>query len=126
MVLQILLVMLLVVMHHIVSDGWSFGVLARELGALYEAFAAGEVSPLPVLPVQYADYAVWQRAWLQGEVRAQQLTYWQEQLSGLSPLELPLDLQLTVASRTFLCGGAGTCARLILSHQTVPCGQNLR
>ena len=48
-------------MHHIVSDGWSMGVLVRELGALYEAFSAGQPSPLPELPVQYADYAVWQR-----------------------------------------------------------------
>ena len=53
--------MLLLTMHHIVSDGWSLGVLVRELAALYEAFAAGEPSPLPELPVQYADYAVWQR-----------------------------------------------------------------
>ena len=55
-------------MHHIVSDGWSMGVLSRELAALYEAFARGRRSPLPELPVQYADYAAWQREWLQGEV----------------------------------------------------------
>ena len=69
-------------MHHIVSDGWSMGVLVRELAALYAAFAAGRPSPLPALPVQYADYAVWQRGWLQGEVLEAQLAYWREQLAG--------------------------------------------
>ncbi|WP_197340032.1 condensation domain-containing protein, partial [Ralstonia solanacearum] len=58
---------LLVTMHHIVSDGWSQGVLARELGALYEAYRSGKEDPLPTLPIQYADYAVWQRRWLEGE-----------------------------------------------------------
>ncbi|WP_412770500.1 condensation domain-containing protein, partial [Ralstonia solanacearum] len=58
---------LLITMHHIVSDGWSQGVLARELGALYEAYRAGKDDPLPALPIQYADYAVWQRRWLEGE-----------------------------------------------------------
>ena len=59
---------LLLTLHHIVSDGWSMGVLFRELSALYEAFSQGEASPLPPLQVQYADYAVWQRGWLTGEV----------------------------------------------------------
>ena len=59
---------LLLTMHHIVTDGWSMGVLVRELAALYAACATGQASPLPELPVQYADYAVWQRGWLQGEV----------------------------------------------------------
>jgi hypothetical protein len=54
-------------LHHIVADGWSLGVLVQELGALYPAFAAGRPSPLPALPVQYADYAAWQRQWLHGE-----------------------------------------------------------
>jgi hypothetical protein len=58
---------LLVTMHHIVSDGWSLGVLIREVAALYEAFSAGRPSPLPDLAIQYADYAIWQRGWLQGE-----------------------------------------------------------
>ena len=62
--------MLLLTMHHIVSDGWSMGVLFREMAALYEAFSPGRPSPLPELPVQYADFAVWQRQWLQGEVLA--------------------------------------------------------
>src|SRR4051812_13027596 len=61
---------LLVTMHHIVSDGWSLGVLIREVAALYEAFSAGRPSPLPALAIQYADYAIWQRSWLQGEVLA--------------------------------------------------------
>ncbi|NPC78897.1 non-ribosomal peptide synthase/polyketide synthase [Pyxidicoccus fallax] len=82
---------LLLNMHHIVSDGWSVGVLVRELGALYAAFREGQPSPLPELPVQYADYAVWQRDWLQGEVLDAQLGWWRQQLSGLEPLELPTD-----------------------------------
>ncbi|MGK3959181.1 non-ribosomal peptide synthase/polyketide synthase [Sorangium sp. So ce118] len=83
---------LLLTMHHIVSDGWSLGVLVRELGALYEAFSNGVASPLPELPIQYADHAVWQRAWLSGEVLEAQLAYWRQQLSGAPPaLELPTD-----------------------------------
>ncbi|HLF24968.1 MAG TPA: amino acid adenylation domain-containing protein [Anaerolineae bacterium] len=83
---------LILVMYHIVSDGWSVGILAREFGALYPAFAAGQPSPLPELPIQYADYAAWQRAWLQGEVLEKQLTYWQQQLADSPPvLELPTD-----------------------------------
>jgi non-ribosomal peptide synthetase component F len=80
-----------VTMHHIVSDGWSLGVLIRELSALYGALRSGEPSPLPELAIQYADYAAWQRAWLQGEVLRQQLDYWTQRLEGLSPLELPTD-----------------------------------
>src|SRR5215207_82440 len=68
----------LLTMHHIVSDGWSMGVLVREVAALYEAFAAGRPSPLAELPVQYADYAAWQRERLQGEVLDRQLAYWRE------------------------------------------------
>ena len=78
-------------LHHIVSDGWSMAVLARELGTLYEAFAEGKRSPLPELPVQYADFAVWQRGWLRGEVLEKQVSYWKEQLAGVSPLELATD-----------------------------------
>ena len=79
-------------MHHIVSDGWSLGVLMRELGALYEAFAAGRPSPLPELPIQYADFAVWQQQWLSGEVLEKQLGYWKRQLAGAPPeLSLPTD-----------------------------------
>jgi len=83
---------LVLAMHHVVSDGWSMGVLDRELGALYEAFARGEPSPLPELPVQYADFAVWQRAWLGGEVLERQIAWWRERLAGAPPLlELPTD-----------------------------------
>lgn len=66
---------LLLNLHHIIADGWSMGVLIRELGALYTAFNNGLPSPLPELPIQYADFAHWQREWLQGEVLAAQLTY---------------------------------------------------
>ncbi|HEU0052705.1 MAG TPA: condensation domain-containing protein, partial [Longimicrobium sp.] len=83
---------LLFSMHHIVSDGWSMGVLFRELSALYAAYHEGRESPLPELPVQYADYAVWQREQLAGEVLDRQLAYWKEQLSGAPELlELPTD-----------------------------------
>ncbi|WP_230598529.1 non-ribosomal peptide synthetase, partial [Xanthomonas albilineans] len=83
---------LFVTMHHIVSDGWSIGILTNELSALYRAFARGEADPLPPLPIQYADYASWQRQWLVGEVLQQQATYWRETLSGAPVLlELPTD-----------------------------------
>ncbi|MFY0568156.1 non-ribosomal peptide synthase/polyketide synthase [Archangium lansingense] len=83
---------LMLVMHHIVSDGWSMGVLVREMASLYLAFASGQQPNLPPLPIQYADYAVWQRSWLQGEVLDSQLGYWKQQLSGASSaLELPTD-----------------------------------
>ncbi|HEX5759074.1 MAG TPA: amino acid adenylation domain-containing protein [Thermoanaerobaculia bacterium] len=77
--------------HHIVADGWSMGILFRELAALYEAFAAGRPSPLPELPVQYADYAVWQRGQLADDGLERQLAYWRRQLAGVVPLELPTD-----------------------------------
>jgi hypothetical protein len=77
--------------HHIVSDGWSAGILVREVAALYEAYAAGRESPLPELEIQYADYAVWQREWLQGAVLEQQLAYWRQQLEELPVLQLPTD-----------------------------------
>jgi amino acid adenylation domain-containing protein/non-ribosomal peptide synthase protein (TIGR01720 family) len=83
---------LLLTMHHIISDGWSTGVLVREFTALYEAFQAGKPSPLPELPLQYADFAVWQRQWLDGEVLEAQLAYWKRQLGGELPiLELSTD-----------------------------------
>ncbi|MEV1177335.1 condensation domain-containing protein, partial [Nonomuraea sp. NPDC049784] len=78
-------------LHHVVSDEWSAGVLRRELTVLYEAFRAGAPSPLAPLPVQYADFAVWQREWLQGEVLEGQLGYWRERLEGAPVLELPTD-----------------------------------
>ncbi len=79
-------------MHHIVSDGWSVTVFVRELVALYEAFARQLPSPLPELPIQYLDFALWQRQWLKGKVLAEQLAYWKQQLAGSSPeLLLPTD-----------------------------------
>src|SRR6185369_90034 len=79
-------------MHHIVSDGWSRGVLIKEVSQLYEAYSRGEESPLTELPIQYADYAVWQREWLTGEVLDKQLQYWREQLAGApETLALPTD-----------------------------------
>ncbi len=89
---------LLLVMHHIASDGWSIGILWKQLAALYEAFGNGLPSPLPKLPIQYADFAVWQRQWLQqvGANRPSplqtQLDYWKNQLAGANHvLELPTD-----------------------------------
>ncbi|MUG92160.1 amino acid adenylation domain-containing protein [Scytonema sp. UIC 10036] len=82
----------LLTMHHIISDGWSTSVLIREITILYQAFCAGFPVPLKELPIQYADYAHWQREWLQGEVRQRQLTYWQQHLASAPPiLELPTD-----------------------------------
>ncbi|HWW77528.1 MAG TPA: amino acid adenylation domain-containing protein, partial [Pyrinomonadaceae bacterium] len=79
-------------MHHIVGDGWSLGVLVREVAALYEAFVADQPSPLPELPIQYADFAVWQRERMSGEVLEQELDYWRRQLAGApATLRLPTD-----------------------------------
>ncbi len=83
---------LLVNIHHIVSDGWSMGVLRQELSSLYQAFALGKPSPLPELPLQYGDFALWQRQWLSGEVLENQLNYWKQQLGGAPELlQLPTD-----------------------------------
>jgi amino acid adenylation domain-containing protein/non-ribosomal peptide synthase protein (TIGR01720 family) len=83
---------LVLTLHHIVTDGWSMEVLVGELAVLYEAFTRGAPSPLPELPVQYADFAHWQRSWLQGEVLEEQLSYWRRRLAGRLPvLELPTD-----------------------------------
>ena len=83
---------LCVTSHHIVSDGWSIGIFVRELTTLYESFLSGRPHRLPELAIQYGDYAVWQRNWLQGEVLEQQLTYWKEHLRGApAVLELPKD-----------------------------------
>jgi surfactin family lipopeptide synthetase A len=83
---------LLLTVHHVVFDGWSLGVLLRELATLYEAFSTGQLSPLPELPIQYADFAVWQREMLQGERLAECLAYWKQQLAGMPEgLDLPTD-----------------------------------
>ncbi|MCH9649413.1 MAG: amino acid adenylation domain-containing protein, partial [Deltaproteobacteria bacterium] len=85
--------LLLLNLHHIVSDGWSIGVFVRELSALYSAYLEGSLSPLvEELPIQYGDFSRWQRSWLQGEVLDQQMAYWSGLLgTTLEPLELPLD-----------------------------------
>jgi len=83
---------LLLTVHHIVSDGWSQGVLVREVGKLYQAFSEGAESPLEELPVQYADFAQWRRNWMAGDVLDQHLAYWRRQLAGDLPvLDLPTD-----------------------------------
>ncbi|NEQ48307.1 MAG: SDR family NAD(P)-dependent oxidoreductase [Leptolyngbya sp. SIOISBB] len=80
---------LLLVMHHIIADAWSIGVLLKEVATLYAAFAAGQPSPLAALPIQYADYAIWQRHQLQGQRLDDLLAYWQRQLANLPTLKLP-------------------------------------
>ncbi|HEY9853557.1 MAG TPA: condensation domain-containing protein, partial [Leptolyngbyaceae cyanobacterium] len=83
---------LLLTMHHIISDGWSMGLLLQEITTLYQAFSLQQPSPMPELPIQYADFAVWQRQWLSGEVLQTQLNYWQQQLGNNLPiLNLPTD-----------------------------------
>ena len=83
---------LLLTIHHVAADGWSLGLLTRELETLYRAFRAGRPSPLPPLRLQYADFSTWQRRWLNGERLERQLAYWREQLAGSPPaLELPAD-----------------------------------
>ena len=80
-----------VAMHHIISDGWSIGVLVRDLGDIYDAFAHDRPSPLPPLSVQYADHAAWQRGWLRGDALRSRLDFWTDHLDGLVNLELPTD-----------------------------------
>ncbi|WP_329271212.1 non-ribosomal peptide synthetase [Streptomyces pseudovenezuelae] len=82
---------LAVAVHHVAFDEWSVRVFRHELATLYDALRAGEPDPLPPLPVQYADFAAWQRQWLDGDVMNGHLTYWQEQLADLPTLELPTD-----------------------------------
>jgi aspartate racemase len=102
--------MFLVVKHHIAWDGWSSEVFWRELTALYRAFTSGEPSPLPELSIQYADYAVWQREWLQGELLETQLSYWKKQLEGIGTLQLPTD-----RPRTSVRSKNGKCQTIELS-----------
>lgn len=82
---------LLLTVHHIVADGWSMDVLTREVIALYEAYSEGREDPLQPLRIQYADYTLWQRTWLQGALLQGQLKFWERQLAGAIPVELPLD-----------------------------------
>ncbi|MCP4663953.1 MAG: hypothetical protein GY856_51880 [bacterium] len=99
--------LLLLSMHHIVADGWSLEILRRELAVLYEAFFAGRPCPLPDLRVQYADCALWQRRWLEGETLEAQLAYWRDRLREPLPvLELPADRP----RRTDRAARGGTCS----------------
>jgi amino acid adenylation domain-containing protein len=82
---------LLMTIHHIATDGWSMGILYRELSDLYEAARKGHSSPLPELPIQYADFAVWQREWLKGKKLEEQVAFWKENLRNLTTLQLPTD-----------------------------------
>jgi aspartate racemase len=82
---------LLLTMHHIISDGWSRGIFYRELSALYDAFGNGQPSPLSKLPIQYIDFAAWQRTFLQGKMLDEQLSYWKQQIDGFTTLDLPTD-----------------------------------
>jgi amino acid adenylation domain-containing protein len=86
------------VKHHIASDGWSSGVFARDLTALYNAFSQGRPNPLAELPIQYADYSLWQRQWLRGEVLKKQLDYWKGRLKDIPVLELPTDRPRSAAA----------------------------
>jgi amino acid adenylation domain-containing protein len=106
---------LLVGMHHTVSDGWSLGILVREVAALYAAFAGGAASPLPELPVQYADFAAWQRARLAGPVLDAQVGWWRDSLAGAPPLlEVPTD-----RPRPAVQGGAGESAPFAVPAEVV-------
>ncbi|MBW4678524.1 MAG: amino acid adenylation domain-containing protein [Microcoleus vaginatus WJT46-NPBG5] len=88
-------------MHHIITDGWSMGIFIEEIATLYQAFSSGKFSPLPELPIQYPDFATWQREWLQGEVLEKQMAYWRRQLGGTLPvLDLPAD-RTRLAVQTF-------------------------
>ncbi|HEV7517839.1 MAG TPA: condensation domain-containing protein, partial [Thermoanaerobaculia bacterium] len=104
--------LLVVSMHHIVTDGWSLGVLVGEVTTLYAAFAVGRPSPLAALPLQYADYAQWQRRWLTGDRLANHLAYWRQRLAGAPALELPPDRPRPAAPS----GRGGRCR----SHIGVP------
>ena len=110
---------LVVVMHHIVCDGWSVAVITRELTLLYEAYVAGRPSPLPELPIQYADFSVWQRAALQGDRLASQLAFWRRQLDGAAALDLP------TKARPFTASGRGAEESLVLSARQEAALENL-
>jgi hypothetical protein len=112
---------LLLTIHHIISDGWTLGILQRELSILYRAFSAGEPSPLKELPVQYADYCSWQRQWLTGEVLDEQLAYWKRQLGEKQDvLVLPTDHPRPEDSgwgRDYEAGGVSFALDLELSER---------
>jgi amino acid adenylation domain-containing protein len=104
---------LLITIHHIVSDAWSFGVFSNELSALYGAYVIGEEDGLPGLGVQYADYAVWQRKWMEGEVLGKQAEYWERALEGAPEvLQLPAD-HVRPEQQSY----SGATARLVLDEE---------
>jgi amino acid adenylation domain-containing protein len=112
---------LLLTLHHIIADGWSMGVLIRELAALYEAYSTGKLSPLPELPIQYVDFAYWQHQWLESEHIQPLLEYWKQQLGGdLTVLNLPTDRPRSPV-QTF----NGAQAKLILSETLTKALKNL-
>ena len=96
---------LLLTFHHIVTDGWSLGVLGRDLAAFYNTRCAGTAPVLPSLMIQYADYAVWQRAWLHGDVLDDQLAYWRGQLAG-APASIDLPTRSSTAGRATIRGAS--------------------
>ncbi len=104
--------LLLLGMHHSVSDGWSIGVLRRELVALYDAFVRGEPSPLPAPALQYADFAMWQRTWLDGPRVDAQIAYWRNELAGATSLELPID-----APRAPIRSSRGATRRFVIDER---------
>ncbi|WP_212004577.1 non-ribosomal peptide synthetase/type I polyketide synthase [Chitinophaga sp. HK235] len=91
---------LIITMHHIASDGWSAGIIVRELVALYDEYAAGVTASLPAMDIQYADYVLWQRQYLSGDVLTDKLSYWKSQLEGVDRLQLPVDYKHLAAKRT--------------------------
>jgi hypothetical protein len=104
---------LFLIMHHIVSDAWSMRILFHELSSLYAAYTRHEAAQLPPLPIQYADFATWQRAWLAGEALEEQLAYWKEQLQDApAMLELPAD-----RSRPAIQSGAGATLPFVFSKK---------
>src|ERR1044072_8936792 len=82
---------LVMTVHHMAADGWSWNILCRELSHCYRCYISGRAVQLPLLPLQYADYALWERLQMQGTQLTTELSYWQQQLKGLAPLELPTD-----------------------------------
>jgi amino acid adenylation domain-containing protein len=102
---------LLLVMPHIVSDGWTIGVLFRELGTLYEAYSSGKASPLPGLPIRFADYALWERENSRNGTMAKSLAYWRRQLAGAATLEVPADRPRPTATTATVARGANEIIR---------------
>ncbi len=115
---------LLIGMHHIVADGWSLDVFSRELTAIYDAYVLHQPSPLPDLPLQYSDFAIWQREWLSGPVLDKYLRYWREKLAGLPALQTPVDYHrppvssFRGASQSFFIAKETCDALRALSHAT--------